>query len=215
MARRRTQPKRQAISGRTGRRPGQSTTREEILAAARDCFAERGYDRTSLRFIAARAGVDPALVRRFFGSKEDLMVAALTVAFRPSEDFAEMVSADLDSLGDRILGYLLTVWEQPQSRDIMVGMLRSACTNDRAAKLLRDFFTGQMFSRLGGVLSDKEAQLRATAVGSQLLGIAFYRYVLEIEPIASASPETVRAMFGPTLQRYLTEPLVIPRRRQG
>ena len=207
------EPTRKRGPGRTGRRPGQSTTREEILAAARESFAKRGYDGTSLRAIATKAGVDPALVRRFYGSKEELLVAALTVTFRPSEHVADLVSRDLDTLGEEIVDYMIHVWEETSSRDILVGMIRSACTNNRAAKLLRDFFAGQILARIAGALDDDEAQLRASAVGSQIVGLAFYRYVLEVEPIASASPETLRSTFGPTLQRYLTGSLE-PRRRR-
>src|SRR6266487_2690482 len=105
---------------RTGRRPGPSTTREEILAAARESFAKRGYDATSLRRVAADAGVDPALVRRFFGSKEGLLVAALTVTFRPDKDVAEVVSGDLDTLGDQIIRYTLNLWEQAPIREMLV-----------------------------------------------------------------------------------------------
>jgi AcrR family transcriptional regulator len=215
MTRRRSQPKRQSVSGRTGRRPGPSTTRDEILAAARESFAKHGYDGTSLRAIAAKASVDPALVRRFYGSKEGLLVAALTSTWRPSESLAEVVGGDLDTLGDQIIGYMLSVWEKPAGRDIAVGMIRSACTSDRAAKLLRDFFAGQILARFASVLTDKEAELRASAIGSQIVGLGFYRYVLKIEPLASATPETLRATFGPTIQRYLTEPLTPPRRRRS
>lgn len=215
MTRRRLPTNKSTAPGRTGRRPGPSTTREEILAAARKCFGKRGYDGTSLRAVAAKAGVDPALVRRFYGSKEGLLVAALIVTFRPDEDVAEVLSGDLDTLGDQIIGYTLSVWEQAPSREMLVGMIRSACTNERAAKLLRDFFAGQILARIAGALSDKEAELRASAIGSQIVGLAFYRYVLKVEPIASASPDSLRAMFGPTLQRYLTGPLAPSRRRRS
>jgi AcrR family transcriptional regulator len=215
MTRRRSPTDEKAAPGRTGRRPGPSTTREEILAAARESFAKRGYDGTSLRAVAAKAGVDPALVRRFYGSKEGLLVAALTVTFRPDADVAEVLSGDLDTLGDQIISYTLSVWEQAPSREMLVGMIRSACTNERAAKLLRDFFAGQILARIAGVVRGKEAELRASAIGSQIVGLAFYRYVLKVEPIASASPETLRATFGPTLQRYLTGPLTPSRRRSS
>ncbi len=215
MTRRRSTTDEKAAPGRTGRRPGPSTTRQEILAAARESFAKRGYDGTSLRAVAAKAGVDPALVRRFYGSKEGLLVAALTVTFRPDEDVAEVLSGDLDTLGDQIISYTLSVWEQAPSREMLVGMIRSACTNERAAKLLRDFFAGQILARTAGVVRGKEAELRASAIGSQIVGLAFYRYVLKVEPIASASPETLRATFGPTLQRYLTGSLTPFRRRSS
>ena len=203
------------MSGRTGRRPGQSTTRDEIVAAARESFAKRGYDGTSLRAVAASAGVDPALVRRFFGSKEGLLVAALTATLSPGERLAEVMSHDLDSLGEQIIGHVLSVWEKPASRDVLIGMIRSACTNARAARLLRDFFAGQVLARLASALDDDEALLRASLVGSQIVGLAFYRYVLKVEPLASASAETLRAIFGPILQRSLTGPLELPKRKES
>ncbi len=214
MSRRRSDANGRSVPGRTGRRPGQSTTREEILVAARQSFAKKGYDGTSLRAVAAKAGVDPALVRRFFGSKEDLLVAALTSTFRQSE-IADVVGGDLDTLGDQIIGYTLGVWEKPANRDVLIGLIRSACTNARAARLLRDFFAGQILARIADALDDDEAQLRASAVGSQIVGLAFYRYVLKVQPIASASPETLRAIYGPTIQRYLTGPLNPPRGRRA
>jgi len=195
---------------RTGRRPGPSTTREEILAAARRSFAKRGYEGTSLRAVAAQAGVDPALVRRFFHSKEGLLVAALDVAMRPAEQLSEVAAGDLATLGEQMIGYMLSVWEQASNRQVMVGMLSAACTNPRGAKLLRSFITTEVLNRLGSQLDPKEAQLRASLVGSQLFGLALYRYVVKIEPIASASPEELRILFGPTLQRYLTGALYPP-----
>jgi AcrR family transcriptional regulator len=215
MSLRRPEVKGRSVSGRTGRRPGQSTTRDEIVAAARESFAKRGYDGTSLRAVAASAGVDPALVRRFFGSKEGLLVAALTVTLSPGERLAEVMSHDLDSLGEQIIGHVLSVWEKPASRDVLIGMIRSACTNARAARLLRDFFAGQVLARLASALDDDEALLRASLVGSQIVGLAFYRYVLKVEPLASASAETLRAIFGPILQRSLTGPIDLPKRRKS
>jgi AcrR family transcriptional regulator len=189
---------------RTGRRPGPSTTRRDILAAARASFAELGYDRTSLRGVAARAGVDPALVHRFFGSKDDLLVAALTVTLNPGERIPELMEGEPGTLGERVLGYFLSVWEQSPSREVLIGMLRSATTNEHAATLLREFFSGEVLGRIAARLGHGDAQLRATLVSSQLLGLAMVRYIVRIEPLASASPETLVAAVAPTLQRYLT-----------
>ena len=94
-------------------------------------------------------------------------------------------------------------------------MIRSASTNARAARLLRDFFAGQVLARLASALDDDEALLRASLVGSQIVGLAFYRYVLKVEPLASASAETLRAIFGPILQRSLTGPLELPKRKKS
>jgi AcrR family transcriptional regulator len=187
-----------------GRRPGQSTTRAEILEAARESFAKLGYDGTSLRSVAASAGVDPALVRRFFGTKDALLTAALRVTLTPGERLAEVVGGDPDQLGEELVDYFLGVWEQPRSREVLLAMIRTASTNAHAARLLRDFFADQVLARLAGVPDDEEARLRASLVGSQIVGLAFYRYVLGVEPVASASAATLRATYGPTLQRYLT-----------
>lgn len=205
---------------RTGRRPGLSTTRVEILAAARASFAEFGYDGTSVRGIAARAGVDSALVHRFFGSKDDLLVAALTVAMSPGERLPEVMAGERSALGERLVRYFLSVWEEPPRREVLIGMLRSAATNEHAAALLREFISREVLARVAAPLGHEDADLRATLVGSQLVGLAMVRYVVRIEPLASASTDTVAAALAPTLQRYLTAELNLPasrpkRSRQG
>jgi AcrR family transcriptional regulator len=192
---------------RTGRRPGPSTTRADILEAARASFAELGYDRTSVRGVAARAGVDPALVHRFYGSKDDLLAAALTVALNPGERIPELMEGDVGALGERVVGYFLSVWEQSPSREVLIGMLRSAATNERAAAQLRQFFGREVLGRIAARLGHEDAELRATLAGSQLLGLAMARYIIRFDPIASAEPQTIVATIAPALQRYLTEEL--------
>jgi AcrR family transcriptional regulator len=192
---------------RTGRRPGPSTTRAEILEAARASFAELGYDRTSVRGVAARAGVDPALVHRFYGSKDDLLAAALTVALNPGERIPELMEGDEEALGERVVRYFLSVWEESPSREVLIGMLRSAATNERAAAQLREFFGREVLGRIAAQLGHEDAELRATLAGSQLLGLAMARYIIRFDPLAAADPQTIVATIAPTLQRYLTEEL--------
>ncbi len=189
----------------TGRRPGPSRTREQILSAARASFARNGFDATSIRGVATSAGVDPALVRRFFGSKEQLLIAALSGAMRPNERLAEVLAGDLETLGERLIRCMLEVWEHPRgNRQVLIGMIRVAATNPRGARFLKDFIGGEILRRLEAKLDRREAQLRASLAGSQIVGLALYRYVLEVEPLASATPEVLTALAGPTLQRYLT-----------
>jgi AcrR family transcriptional regulator len=195
---------------RTGRRPGPSTTRAEILEAARASFAELGYDRTTVRGVAARAGVDPALVHRFYGSKDDLLAAALTVALNPGERIPELMEGDATGLGERVVRYFLSVWEESPSREVLIGMLRSAATNERAATQLREFFGREVLGRIAAQLGHEDAELRATLAGSQLLGLAMARYIIRFDPLASADPQTIAATIAPTLQRYLTEELELP-----
>jgi AcrR family transcriptional regulator len=197
---------------RTGRRPGPSTTRVDILAAARESFAELGYDRTSVRGVAGRAGVDPALVHRFFGSKDDLLAAALEVAVNPAERIPEVMAGEPSALGERVVRYFLSVWEQSPSREVMIGMLRSAATNEQAAKLMREFFSNEVLARIAAPLAGEDAELRATLMSSQLLGLATIRYILRVEPLASASQETIVTALAPTLQRYLTGELGLSER---
>jgi AcrR family transcriptional regulator len=203
---------------RTGRRPGPSTTRDDILAAARASFAELGYDRTSVRGVAARAGVDPALVHRFFGSKDDVLVAALSVDLNPGERVPELMKGARSRLGERAIRYFLSVWEQPPSSEVLIGLLRSAATNDRAATLLRNFISSEVLARIAASLTVEDAELRTTLLSSQLIGLAMLRYILRFEPLASAPVQVVVAAYAPTLQRYLTGELDLPgsaaRRRQ-
>jgi AcrR family transcriptional regulator len=200
---------------RTGRRPGPSTTRTEILAAARESFAELGYDRTSVRAIAARAGDDPALVHRFFGSKDTLFLAALTFALDPDARIPEMMEGEPDTLGERVVRYFFSVWEGEPTGGVLVGLLRSAATNEQAATLLRDFFSNEVLGRIAAQLDVEDARLRATLLSSQLLGIAMARYIVRIPPVATAPQETLVAAYAPTIQRYLTADLGLPRPRAG
>jgi AcrR family transcriptional regulator len=185
-------------------------TREQILAAARGSFARHGFEGTSMRAVAGTAGVDPALVRRFFGTKEDLLVAALTAAMSPSERLDTALAHAHEDLGERLIDYFLTVWDEDPNQSVMLGMLRSACTNERAAELLRRFIVGQVLARLAQVLDPGEAERRAALVASQLVGLAIVRYVVRVEPLASASANELRRLVGPTLQHYLTGPLDSP-----
>lgn len=194
---------------RTGRRPGESGTREAILEAARRAFAEQGYDRATIRDIAARAGVDPALVYHFYGSKEQLFAAAMHFPFQPSAIIPPLLEGDPERLAERILRLFLTLSDQPGGSPF-VALIRSASTNERAARMLREFMSREVIGRVARALGVANAELRATLVGSQLSGLAMVRYVLRLEPLASADHETVIACVGPTLQRYLTGELQSP-----
>jgi AcrR family transcriptional regulator len=188
----------------TGRRPGESVTREAILVAARAAFAEAGYDRATLRGIAAAAEVDPALVLHYFGSKEGLFEAALELPVRPSEIFARGAAAGPDQLGPTIVRTFLEAWEPPETRVRLMAMLRSAMTNDTAMAMIRDLLVREVFGPITQALGVPDAQLRATLVGSQFVGLAILRFIARLEPLASASVDELVAAVGPTVQRYLT-----------
>lgn len=190
--------------GRTGRRPGASGTREAILDAARESFGERGYSDTSVRAVAARAGVDAALVHHYFGTKDGLFSAAIEPPFDPAAVAPALLEPGLDGLGERLVRFFLQVWDEPASRARIQGMLRSALNQEAAAALLREFVTRQLLGRVAAAVDAPDAELRASFAGTQLVGLGMLRYIVRVEPLASADPEVVVAVIAPTIQRYLT-----------
>ncbi len=195
---------------RGGRRPGESSTRESILDGALASFAEHGYDRATIRDIASRAAVDPALVIHYFGSKEALFVEALKLPLRPGEVFARGMAAGPGQLGATVVRTFLESWEPPEMRVRLMAMLRSALTNEAAMGMIRDLLTREVFAPITEALGLPDARLRATLVGSQFIGLSVMRYLGHIEPLASASVDDIVAAVGPTVQRYLTGDLKAP-----
>lgn len=192
---------------RAGRRPGKSKTREAILDAARRQFAEHGYDRTTLRSVAAEADVDPALVVHFFGSKQKLFLAGVDLPIDPAALAEEIASAPRSEVGARMAGFLLTAMENPDVRSRWIAMVRAATSEPEAARRLREILETRLFTPLAEALGVEDAHFRATLAGSHVVGIGMARYIVGVEPIASAAPEKIAAALGPTLQRYLVEPL--------
>jgi AcrR family transcriptional regulator len=194
--------------GRTGRRPGNQDTREAILAAARQAFAERGFDAASIRLIAANAGVDPALIHHYFGTKDQLFIAAMQVPFDPSELLPRVLAAGVDGIGERIVRTLLGIWDSAAGV-AAAALLRSAVNNELIARMMREFVVHQILRRAARELEmdPAEGPIRANLVATQVAGLVMVRYIMKIEPLASAAPETVVALIGPTVQRYITGPL--------
>jgi AcrR family transcriptional regulator len=189
---------------RTGRRPGVSGTREAILDAARRAFAEQGYQRATVRDVAKLAGVDPALVHHYFGTKQDLFVAAVQLPINPVPQLMAVLGEDPDRTGERIVEVFLSVWDHAADRSPLLALIRSAVGDERAAAMLREFITEEVLGQLAHRLGSPDARLRATLVASQLIGLAMARYIVRVEPLASAPAAELTAAVGPTLQRYLT-----------
>jgi AcrR family transcriptional regulator len=192
---------------RSGRRPGDSGTREAILGSARRQFATRGYDRTTIRAIAAEAGVDPALVPHFFGSKQQLFLSVVELPFEPSVVLPALLAGDRAEVGDRLARFIVSVLEDPDGRSRITGMVRAAATEPEAARMLRELLTRRVFVPLADALGVDDARLRANLVGSQIVGLVMARYVVAVEPLATLPSAAVVRAIAPTLQRYLTEPL--------
>jgi AcrR family transcriptional regulator len=189
---------------RSGRRPGASGTREAILDAARDSFAEQGFDATTIRGVARGAGVDAALVHHYFGTKDDLFVAAMELPVNPKEVLSRVLSGPREDLGERIVRAFLAVWDEGPARRPLIALVRSAASNERAAATVRQFLQRVVLRRVVAALGTPDAALRASLVGAQMIGLAMARYVLRIEPLASGDHETVVAALAPNVQRLLT-----------
>ncbi|MER5613059.1 TetR family transcriptional regulator [Streptomyces sp. NPDC002215] len=199
-----TAPKRRGRPSRTAETTGPDA-RTRILEAARNEFAERGYDKTSVRGIAKAAGVDSALVHHYFGTKDEVFAAAIELSFEPALEIPAVLGEGTDGLGERLARYFIAVWENPASRAPLLAVMRSALTHEAAAKVLRGFVLRRLLERVAEALDVPDATFRAELAASQMLGIVMLRYVIRAEPLASADPEEIIAMVAPTLQRYLTE----------
>jgi AcrR family transcriptional regulator len=187
-----------------GRRPGAPDTRAAILAAARNGFAASGFARTSVRAIAAEAGVDPALVHHYFGTKDELFLAALELPVDPRKLLLPAIaSGDLDSVAERMLTVFVSVWDDPELRVRLVAAFRGLLDAE-GERLLREGFLPVVLGPVGEALGIDRPELRMPLVASQVLGLILLRYVIGVEPLASLPPEDVVAIYSPTVQRYLT-----------
>ena len=193
---------------RRGRRPGGGDTKAALMAAARAEFSVNGYDGATVRAIARRAGVDPAMVNHWFGGKEGLFAeVVLKVPFNPRELIAGILAGDRDTLGERIIRTFLTNWDA-QEGGVFTALIRSVASHDQVAAAMREFFIHHVFGQITSALvSDDTAMLRATLVASQIIGLGLVRYVAHFEPIHKSEVETLVAAIGPTIQRYLTGPI--------
>ncbi len=189
-------------ANRVGRRPGRPDTRTEILDAAAKQFAELGFDRASIRGIASEAGVDAALVHHYFGTKEQLFTAAVEVPFDPATVLAVVESAEPDTRGSQLVRTFFSVWENPSARAPLLALLRSAIAHESAAALLRQFGSRVMLPRLVPLIEGPDAELRAETAVAHMFGVAVARYVIRLEPMASADIDELVALIGPTVQRY-------------
>lgn len=175
-------------------------TRLAILTAAREQFAEHGYDRANIRAIAARASIDPSMVIRYFTSKEALFAAAVDVDLR----LPDLTSVPKARRGRALAQHLFTVWEGDDSSDVMLILLRSAVTNEKVAQRLRTVFLGQVVAMIAPVVDEDEVERRAALVASQLLGVVLTRRLLRLPGIVERPIDEVVADLAPTVQRYLS-----------
>ena len=197
----------EAGARRSGRRPGTSSARDDILGAARRAFAELGYDRATIRSVAREADVDPALIHHYFGSKRDLFAAVMDVQVNPANLVDMLLEGDPGDLGERMARLMLTVWDDEDFRAQLVGLLRTAVADDQAAAMIREFATTEVIGRIVNAARSDQSLLRTNLLASQVFGLLMTRYVIKLEPLASVEKETLVRASAPTFQRYLTGPL--------
>jgi AcrR family transcriptional regulator len=166
--------------------------------AARELFAINGFDRTTVREIGARAGIDAAMIIRYFGSKEALFAHVAT----PQLAIPDLSAVAPDSVGEALVRHFLAMWEEGVGGGGMPVLLSSAMTNEDAATRVRAIFADQVLPFIAGIGSPETAPVRAALVATQLLGLAVTRYLLKIPPVVAMPKETIVREIGATIQRY-------------
>ena len=189
--------------------PRSEGTRRAILGAARATFAARGYEQTTIRAVAARAGVHASMVMRYFRSKAGLFTAAVTMDLR----VPDLRSVPASRRGELLVRSFVSRWEDPLHNDELIALLRTAVTSQTVAERLQAVL-GQLITEPIAALADERAAERGTLIAAQLLGLALCRYILCFEPLASLPADDVVAAVAPSVQRYLTRPATSPPARR-
>lgn len=194
-----------AASPRSGRRRGKPDTRAEILRVAREHFA-RGYGHVSVRGIARDAGVDPALAARFFGTKEELFLAAIRDVMRPGDGLEAALAGPDEGLGQRLAAYFIGLWEDPSTRLPLQAIVVSAAAHPPANELYRAFVTEELVGRLAAHAGPDDPEARAALAGSQLIGFAFARYLVGVPALVRMPPDVAASALGRTIDSYVSGP---------
>jgi AcrR family transcriptional regulator len=179
--------------------------RELILTAATDEFNERGYDGASMRSVARRAGVDPALVHHYFDSKAALLSEVIGAPLRIDQEVARALQGPRDQIGERLARWILTAWDEPATAKRGALILRSAIGNKLATPIIRQFISREVLGRIAHELGTQDAEFRATMAATQIIGLLVARYIVQLDAVASASIEELVARIGPVLQFHLVD----------
>jgi AcrR family transcriptional regulator len=172
---------------RTGRRPGPTSTPDAILTAARDLFAQRGYQATTMRAVASAAGVNAALVHHYFGTKQRLFVAALNLPIDPVEVIETLLAAGpREQFAERFVRFFVTAWRDPATGQALQAVLRSAASTEPGATMVRNLAENVLLERASAALG--VSKLRVAAAMSHLIGLVLGATILAIEPLGISRP---------------------------
>jgi len=185
-----------------GRRPGVHDTKEKIITAARTLFADKGFDRTSIRHIAALADVDPALVMHYFGTKQQLFMESMLPLFEGPRLLPNAMQGDITTIGNRLATFFVTMISEQATQNLILGLFRSISSEERAAVMAREFIQGGIIEHVEPFLPGPNKKLQANLLGAQLVGIFVARLIIKAEPIASSSPEELITYLAPRLQSH-------------
>lgn len=189
---------------------GTDDVRDAVLDAARAAFHAKGYARTSMKSVAAVAGVAPEVVGRYYQSKDRLFAAAMRLPYDPASAIPELVAPGLDGMGERLTRITLETLGDPETRDDLIALARAGASTGKAASGIKGFVEEGVVDRLAVIIGVPDARLRANLITSYLLGIAINRYVVRLEPIASMSEDDVVRLVAPTVQDWLTPTKPLP-----
>ena len=187
------------MTDRPGKTAKSQRTKAAILKAAQDLFADQGYERATVRDIAARAAIDPAMVIRYFGSKERLFAQATTFDL----SLPNLTVIAKRDIGRTLVVHFLEVWEGSRSNSSLISLLRAAASNEDAAGAVRAIFGGQVVPMLAQVVPPAELPMRAGLVATQIMGLAVTRYILKVPPVVAMDRAQIVRLLGPTMQRYV------------
>lgn len=189
---------------------GTDEVRDAVLDSARAAFRAKGYARTSVKAVAAAAGVTPEVVGRYYQSKDKLFAAALKLPFDPASSIPTLVAPGIDGMGERLTRVTLDTLGDPETREDLIALARAGTSTGKAVAGLKGFVEQDIVDRLAVVIGVPDARLRANLITSYLLGVAINRYVIRLDPIASLSDDEVVRLVAPTVQDWLTPSKPLP-----
>jgi AcrR family transcriptional regulator len=194
-------------ASRSGRRPGLNETREAILAAARRQFAEGGFAKTSVRAVAKEAGVDPGLVRHYFGSKSELLREVVTLPVDAPAVIQQLKDAPPDAVGAHLASVIAGVLADDAQAAVITALVRAAATEPEGARMVREAVSRTILTPLAAALGSDRPELRGALASSQTIGFFVAHRIVQLEPLQELDRQSIIDLLGPTLQRYLTAPL--------
>jgi AcrR family transcriptional regulator len=187
--------------------------RDAVLDAARAAFHTRGYAKTSVKGVAAMAGVAPSVVSKYYTNKEAMFAAAMRLPFDPSHAIPELIAPGLDGMGERLVRATFEVFGDEEVREDLLALFQAGASAGKAAATLREFIEESIVDRLAGVVGIPDARMRASLISAHLVGLGTTRYLVRLEPLASAPEEQILRIYSPLIQDLLdpTNPLPKPR----